>query len=74
MRQRPLRRFYERAGWTYAAGRWRWREARRQIPFPSDRFDKVTMAAFFTPRARRPPRGFADARIALYPGEIDRLW
>ena len=43
-------------------------------PFPSDRFDKVTMAAFFTPRARRASARFTDTRIELYPGEIDRLW
>ncbi len=69
----PLRPFYERAGWTTLRGAVLVGGTPAD-PFPSDRFDKVTMAAFFTPRARRAAAGFADARIALYPGEIDRLW
>lgn len=69
----PLRPFYERAGWTTLPGAVLV-GGTPEDPFPSDRFDKVTMAAFFTPRARRAAAGFTDARIALYPGEIDRLW
>lgn len=72
---RPLRRFYERAGWrsltgTVLVG------GTSQEPFPSDQpgFDKVTMAGFFTDDARRHRVSFERARIALHPGEIDRLW
>ena len=45
-----------------------------EAPFPSDRFDKVTMAAFFSPEAREHEEDFEHSRIELYPGEIDRLW
>ena len=43
-------------------------------PFPSDKFDKVTLAAFFTPRAKAHAADFVGARIELHSGEIDRLW
>ena len=43
-------------------------------PLPSDRFDKVTLACFFTPRATAHAADFERARIELYPGDIDRLW
>lgn len=70
---RPLHAFYERAGWdvqpgTVLVG------GTPEEPFPSDLFDKVTMAAFFTPRARRLADSFPGRRIALHPGSIDRLW
>ncbi|MFI9236003.1 GNAT family N-acetyltransferase [Streptomyces sp. NPDC053079] len=72
---RPLRDFYESAGWsvlqdTVLVG------GTPQEPFPSDQpgFDKVTMAGFFTERARRHADAFPGSRIGLYPGEIDRLW
>ena len=47
-----------------------------QAPFPSDApgFDKVTMASFVSDRARAAHGDFVGARIALYPGELDRLW
>jgi GNAT superfamily N-acetyltransferase len=69
----PLQGFYERSGWTVLPGT-ALVGGTPQDPFPSDRFDKVTMAAFFSPRARRAADGFAHSRIELYPGEIDRLW
>ncbi|MFG2285522.1 GNAT family N-acetyltransferase [Streptomyces sp. NPDC048595] len=72
---RPLQRFYESAGWhplpgTVLIG------GTPQSPFPSDRpgFDKVTMADFFSPDARRHRTAFRHSRIGLHPGEIDRLW
>jgi GNAT superfamily N-acetyltransferase len=68
-----LRRFYERCGWqtlpgTILIG------GTPVRPFPSDQFDKITLAAFFTPRARRHAHAFHNCRIALYSGDIDRLW
>jgi predicted N-acetyltransferase YhbS len=69
----PLQAFYERAGWellpgTVLVG------GTPEAPFPSDRFDKVTMASFFSPRAQARADTFARSRIELYPGEIDKLW
>jgi aminoglycoside 2'-N-acetyltransferase I len=69
----PLGPFYEQAGWTIVpdaviVG------GTPTDPFPSDRFDKVTLGAFFSDRARRHASTFTGARIELYPGEIDRLW
>jgi GNAT superfamily N-acetyltransferase len=70
---RPLAGFYESAGWqvlpeTVLIG------GTPDRPFPSDQFDKVTLAAFFTDHARRYAKTFDHARIALYPGDIDKLW
>ena len=72
---RPLRAFYESAGWhllpgTVLIG------GTPAAPFPSDQpgFAKVTMGDFFSPAARRGQASFHNARIGLYPGEIDRLW
>lgn len=72
---RPLRAFYERAGWrvlpgTVLVG------GTRQDPFPSDQsgFDKVTMSDFFSAGARQVRASFHHSRIGLYPGEIDKLW
>ncbi|HVK23503.1 MAG TPA: GNAT family N-acetyltransferase [Actinokineospora sp.] len=69
----PLRPFYESAGWrtlpgTVLVG------GTPSAPFPSDQpgFDKVTMGDFFSPRVDR--AAFENARIELYPGEIDKLW
>lgn len=70
---RPLQAFYESAGWTaltdaVLVG------GTREHPFPSDQFDKVTMAAFFSETAVRNAAQFEHCRIELYPGEIDKLW
>jgi aminoglycoside 2'-N-acetyltransferase I len=70
---RPLRAFYERAGWrclegTVLVG------GTPEVPYPSDLFDKVTLAAFFSARARAASGSFVGSRIELYPGEIDKLW
>ncbi|MFI1257046.1 GNAT family N-acetyltransferase [Streptomyces netropsis] len=72
---RPLRGFYESAGWSELAGAVLVGGTRR-APFPSDGpgFDKVTMAGFFTERGKRDAAAFRHCRIGLYPGEIDRLW
>jgi GNAT superfamily N-acetyltransferase len=70
---RPLQSFYESAGWTTLT------DAvliggTREDPFPSDQFDKVTMAAFFTELGKDNAARFEGCRIELYPGNIDRLW
>lgn len=72
---RPLKGFYEKAGWhpldgTVLVG------GTPANPFPSDQpgFDKVTMADFFSARAQNAASLFRDTRIALHPGEIDKLW
>ncbi len=70
---RHLQAFYERAGWqslpgTVLIG------GTPDTPFPSDPFEKVTMAAFFSPRANASAESFIGSRIELYPGEIDELW
>ncbi len=70
---RPLAPFYERAGWTVLPGT-ALVGGTREEPFPSDQFDKLTLAAFFTSHARRTARAFEHSRIELYPGNIDRLW
>ncbi|MEJ8654400.1 GNAT family N-acetyltransferase [Streptomyces sp. MS1.AVA.3] len=72
---RPLRSFYESAGWHHLPGAVLV-GGTPLAPFPSDRpgFDKVTMADFFSPRGRRHRSSFPHSRIELYPGEIDRLW
>ncbi len=69
----PLQAFYERGGWqllpgTVLVG------GTPEAPFPSDQFDKVTMARFFSQRARTLADAFVGCRIELYPGEIDKLW
>ncbi len=69
----PLRAFYESGGWrclpgTVLIG------GTPEAPFPSDQFDKVTMAAFFSSKARSHASSFIGARIELYPGERDKLW
>lgn len=68
-----LQAFYERAGWqrlpgTVLIG------GTPGTPLPSDQLEKVTMAAFFSPRANASAEAFIGSRIELYPGEIDRLW
>lgn len=70
---RDLQGFYESAGWQLVAGAVLV-GGTPDDPFPSDRFDKVTMASFFSPAARRHAASFTGARIALHSGPIDRLW
>jgi aminoglycoside 2'-N-acetyltransferase I len=70
---RPLRGFYEGAGWHCLAGTVLIGGTPAQ-PFPSDQFDKVTMAAFFSARAQAHAASFRNCRIGLYPGTIDKLW
>jgi aminoglycoside 2'-N-acetyltransferase I len=70
---RPLCSFYERCGWqtlpgTVLIG------GTPDRPFPSDQFDKVTLACFFSAKARLHAPTFDHCRIALYSGDIDRLW
>jgi aminoglycoside 2'-N-acetyltransferase I len=69
----PLAPFYEAAGFEVLSGAVLVGGTPAD-PFPSDRFDKVTLASFFTARAHAHAAGFAGARIELYPGVIDRLW
>lgn len=70
---RPLRGFYESAGWQCLEGAVLIGGTPAQ-PFASDQFDKVTMTAFFSARARAHAASFRHCRIGLYPGTIDKLW
>jgi len=70
---RPLGPFYESAGWTILPGSVLVGGTPEE-PFPSDQWDKVTLARFFSARAQAASTTFAGARIALYPGSIDKLW
>ena len=72
---RDLQPFYENAGWKHLPGT-AIIGGTPDDPFPSDQpgFDKVTLAAFFTERARQAEPTFHHARIALLPGTIDKLW
>jgi aminoglycoside 2'-N-acetyltransferase I len=70
---RPLAVFYQRAGWrvlpgTVLIG------GTPEAPFPSDQFDKFTLADLVTDHARDHAASFDNTRIELYPGEIDKLW
>ena len=69
----PLRRFYESCGWQVLPGCVLIGGTPRH-PFPSDQFDKLTFGEFFTANAQRHAHTFSNARVALYPGDIDRLW
>ncbi|WP_030272852.1 GNAT family N-acetyltransferase [Streptomyces sp. NRRL B-24484] len=72
---RPLRGFYERAGWEVLPGAVLVGGTAEE-PFPSDRpgFDKVVLAGFLSAHGRARRSSFAGARIALHPGTVDRLW
>lgn len=72
---RPLRAFYESAGWTVLPGAVLV-GGTRQAPFPSNQpgFDKITMSDFFSAAGREARTAFQHSRIELYPGEIDKLW
>ena len=64
---RPLGPFYESAGWTLLPGTVLV-GGTPEAPFPSDQWDKVTLASFFSPRVRQAAERFVGARIGLYPG------
>jgi aminoglycoside 2'-N-acetyltransferase I len=70
---RELGPFYESAGWQIVPGAVLV-GGTPDDPFPSDQWDKVTLAAFFSEKAQRNAKLFEHARIGLYPGVIDRLW
>lgn len=70
---RELLPFYEAAGWDCLEGSVLV-GGTPEDPFPSDQFDKVTMASFFSDRAVAAAPEFVGVRIELYPGNIDRLW
>ena len=70
---RPLQAFYESAGWSLLPGAVLI-GGTPEHPFPSDQFDKVTMADFFTEHALAHRESFRDTRIELFPGAIDKLW
>src|SRR4051812_19358041 len=57
---RPLGPFYESAGWSIVPGAVLV-GGTPDAPFPSDQWDKVTLAAFFSAKARRGAPGFANA-------------
>ena len=68
-----LRPFYESAGWQVVDGAVLV-GGTPDAPFPSDQFDKATLAAFFTEPARHHADDFRNSRIDLYPGSLDKLW
>ncbi|MEV6971933.1 GNAT family N-acetyltransferase [Kitasatospora sp. NPDC093806] len=72
---RELLPFYERAGFSLLPGT-TLIGGTPEAPFPSDQegFDKLTVATFLTPQARHHRPDFLHTRIALHPGEIDKLW
>jgi aminoglycoside 2'-N-acetyltransferase I len=70
---RPLQAFYEAAGWSTLLGTVLIGGS-PEAPFPSDQFDKVTMAAFFSAKALQAADSFNHCRIELYPGNHDKLW
>jgi GNAT superfamily N-acetyltransferase len=70
---RPLGPFYESAGFPILRGAVLV-GGTPEAPFPSDQWDKVTLAAFLSPRARKHAASFVNERIALYPGSLDKLW
>jgi len=70
---RPLQTFYESAGWQVLAGAVIV-GGTPDAPFPSDQFDKVTLASFFSRKAQRYAETFHHSSIELYPGDRDRLW
>lgn len=68
-----LKKFYESAGWQHLPGTVLIGGTPID-PFPSDLFDKVTLASFFSPRAKDSESDFVGSRIELFSGEIDKLW
>jgi GNAT superfamily N-acetyltransferase len=70
---RPLQAFYESAGWRVLPGAVLV-GGTPDAPFPSDQFDKVTLASFFSRKAQEHEEDFHQSRIELYPGNRDKLW
>ena len=72
---RELLGFYLGAGWEHLEGTVLI-GGTPEDPLPSDGdgFDKVTLGAFFTGKARAARADVVGARVELYPGLIDRLW
>ena len=72
---RPLQRFYERAGWELVPGAVIVGGTPAD-PLRSDQtgFDKVVLAGFLTAAGERGRASFAHSEIELHPGPIDRLW
>ncbi|WP_375485709.1 GNAT family N-acetyltransferase [uncultured Jatrophihabitans sp.] len=71
---RPLAPFYERAGWPVLPGAVLvGGTVDRPLSSDASAFDKVTLAEFFSAKSARYRADFEHARIALYPGEVDRL-
>jgi GNAT superfamily N-acetyltransferase len=68
-----LKAFYEGAGWRHLPGTVLIGGTPAD-PFPSDQFDKVTVACFFSARARDAEGDFVGSRVELYSGDIDKLW
>jgi GNAT superfamily N-acetyltransferase len=60
----PLRRFYERCGWTRLEGA-SLVGGTRAKPFPSDTLGKITFVRFFSARAQAHENNFMDAAIRL---------
>ena len=69
----PLAPFYESGGYVVLPGAVLVGGV-PDDPFPSDRFDKVTLWHAYTSRAQGRAADFRGARIELYSGTIDRLW
>jgi GNAT superfamily N-acetyltransferase len=68
----PLRRFYERCGWTQLEGA-SLVGGTRAKPLPSDTLGKITFACFFSARAQARRNDFVGAAIWLELREGD-LW
>ena len=70
---KPLAPFYESGGYEVLTGTVLVGGS-REDPLPSDGLEKLTMWRHLTRRARDHAADFLGARIALYPGTVDRLW
>jgi aminoglycoside 2'-N-acetyltransferase I len=72
---RPLAPFYASCGFGVLPGTVLEGGTAAQ-PFRSDQsgFDKVTLGAFFTPRAQAARDAFVETTVLLHSGEIDKLW
>ncbi len=70
---RPLRGFYESAGWQWLTGTVLLGGTPAE-PLPSDVLGKVAMGDFFSAHAKESAGDFTGVLIDLYPGTIDKLW